>query len=99
MSKLVIFCSDFSHIMYMTEKHKLLLSHNDEKTKIFPNFWLLLRKYRFYGFNLGKIERSVANLCNFDENLAKIAQLEMLSLQKQIVHHICIILAAILDLT
>ena len=67
-----------------TWKSEVPLSQKGKKRKIFPIFRLLLKKYRFYGFYLGTVEKNVAELCNFGENLAKIAQLETFLLQKQI---------------
>ena len=58
------------------------LCQNGKKHKNFRIFRLLLKKYEIYGFYFGRIEKSVVNLYDFDENLDKIGWLEFFVWQK-----------------
>ena len=59
------------------------LSHNGKKRKISQISWPLPKKYQFYGFYFGKIGKTVVKWYEFDENLATIARLQNLLLQKR----------------
>ena len=71
------------------------LSHSGSKCEIFRIFRLLLNKLPILRILLGKIKKSVANLCNFDENFAKIARLEIFLLQNKFLPFIIIIIIII----